>query len=183
MRENKTLKLVLCALFTALISAGAFLRVPLPHMPFTLQTLFVLLAGLVLGPKLGAASAAAYAALGLMGLPIFTQGGGLGYVFKPSFGYILGFIFGAYLAGYIARKAKSPSYRRLLAAGLAGLAPIYLLGLVYFWAVMTFYLKTGIGLWALLFSGLFATLPADIALCFASALAAKRFLPLLRGKM
>lgn len=183
MRKSRLFKLVLCALFTALIAVGAFVRLPLPHIPFTLQTLFVLLGGLVLGPGPGAASAAAYAALGLMGLPIFTQGGGLGYVFKPSFGYIIGFILGAWLAGYIAHRKKDPSYLRLVAAGLAGLAPIYLLGLAYFWGVMTFYTKTGIGLWTLLASGLLTTLPGDVALCFAGALAARRIAPVLRGKL
>ena len=180
MRKSRLFKLVLCALFTALIAVGAF--VPCPAAYRYAANAFVLWR-LVLGPGPGAASAAAYAALGLMGLPIFTQGGGLGYVFKPSFGYIIGFILGAWLAGYIAHRKKDPSYLRLVAAGLAGLAPIYLLGLAYFWGVMTFYTKTGIGLWTLLASGLLTTLPGDVALCFAGALAARRIAPVLRGKL
>ena len=76
MRNQKTRELVLCALFTALTAVGAFIKVPVPVVPFTLQFLFTMLAGLLLGGRLGAISVGAYAVLGLLGLPIFTEGGG-----------------------------------------------------------------------------------------------------------
>ena len=94
MRNQKTRELVLCALFTALTAVGAFIKIPVPVVPFTLQFLFTMLAGLLLGGRLGAISVGAYAVLGLLGLPIFTEGGGFWYLLKPSFGYILGFIVG-----------------------------------------------------------------------------------------
>ncbi len=68
------------ALFVALIAVGAFIRVPLPNCPFTLQILFTTLAGIVLGSRLGAASVGIYIVLGLIGVPIFTSGGGPGYI-------------------------------------------------------------------------------------------------------
>ena len=54
MQKNKTQNLVLCSLFVALIAAGAFIKIPVPVVPFTLQFLFTMMAGLLLGGKLGA---------------------------------------------------------------------------------------------------------------------------------
>ena len=99
--QGKTRELVLFSLFTALTAIGAFIRVPVPLCPFTLQLLFTTLAGLILGSKKGAASVAVYVALGLAGVPVFTQGGGPGYIFQPTFGYLLGFIAGAWFMGKI----------------------------------------------------------------------------------
>ena len=132
-KEKKTIKttdMVLCAMFAALIAVGAFIRIPIPYVPFTLQLFFTTLAGLLLGPKLGAASSLVYMITGLIGIPIFTEGGGPGYIFKPSFGYIIGFAAGAFVTGLIAQRKRKPSFRRLLAAGFAGLALVYLFGMV-----------------------------------------------------
>lgn len=107
-----TRDLVLFALFTALIAIGAFIRIPVPFCPFTLQLLFTTLAGLLLGSRRGAASVAVYVFLGLIGLPVFTSGGGPSYIFQPTFGYLLGFIGGAGLTGYIAHQVPVPSLRR-----------------------------------------------------------------------
>ena len=60
---TKTKKLVLSGLFTALITAGAFIKIPVPVVPFTLQFLFTTMAGLLLGPALGGASVAGYVLL------------------------------------------------------------------------------------------------------------------------
>lgn len=98
---SKTKTLIYCSLFTALIAAGAFIKIPVPVVPFTLQYLFTMLAGLLLGSKRGTISVVAYMLLGLAGLPIFSEGGGLWYVFKPSFGYIIGFCLGTYVLSLI----------------------------------------------------------------------------------
>ena len=68
---NRTKNLLYCSLFTALIAVGAFIKIPIPVVPFTLQFLFTTLAGLLLGSKMGAVSVIAYMVLGLVGLPIF----------------------------------------------------------------------------------------------------------------
>ena len=94
-------------MFTALITAGAYIRIPVPICPFTLQFLFTTLAGIILGKNKGAAATALYVILGLAGLPVFTGGGGIGYVLQPSFGYILGFIAGAFVTGLIVERAKN----------------------------------------------------------------------------
>ena len=83
---NKTHQLILMAFFTALIAIGAFIRIPVPVVPFTLQFLFTTMAGMLLGNKLGGASVLVYIALGLLGLPIFASGWGDGY-YPVYFGY------------------------------------------------------------------------------------------------
>ena len=143
MRNQKTRELVLCALFTALTAVGAFIKIPVPVVPFTLQFLFTMLAGLLLGGRLGAISVGAYAVLGLLGLPIFTEGGGFWYLLKPSFGYILGFIVGAYVTGKMA--AKTSNFWHILGANLVGLIIVYGMGMVYYYIICNFVLGTQIG--------------------------------------
>lgn len=135
---SKTKQLVFCSLFTALIAVGAFIKIPVPVVPFTLQYLFTMLAGLILGPRLGTISVTAYMLLGLAGLPIFTEGGGLWYVLKPSFGYIIGFCIGTYVTGTLAAKLKKRTFARYLAANLAGLAVVYAAGMIYYYVICNY---------------------------------------------
>ena len=79
---NRSRDMALVALFAALTAVGAFIRIPVPVVPFTLQFLFTNLAGLLLDAKRGAAAAGVYMAAGLIGVPVFTQGGGPWYVMK-----------------------------------------------------------------------------------------------------
>lgn len=67
MKTNRTINLVLTAMFVALITVGAFIKIPVPVVPFTLQFLFTMLAGLLLGPKQGALAVGLYILMGLIG--------------------------------------------------------------------------------------------------------------------
>ena len=82
--RNKTYKMILVSIFAALTAVGAFIKIPLPPVPFTLQVFFVILSGLLLGSRMGLASQIVYIALGLVGVPVFTEGGGLQYIFHPT---------------------------------------------------------------------------------------------------
>jgi len=177
----KTQDLTRCALFVALITAGAFIRIPLPYIPITLQVTFVSLAGMLLGGKRGAIACAAYMVLGLVGVPIFTQGGGIGYLAQPTFGYIIGFVFGAWLTGAIVDRYENPSYRQLVLASLAGIAVIYAFGLVYFYCIKNFYLDSATSLWTVFFYGFLTCIPGDVAMTFVGAYVAKRLMPVARG--
>lgn len=107
-KKFTTRDLILCALFTALSAIGAFIRIPVPLVPFTLQITFTTLAGLLLGSKKGAISVAVYVLMGLIGIPVFTQGGGFSYVLKPSFGFLVAFIIGAFVnRAYCRKETKS----------------------------------------------------------------------------
>lgn len=180
MTGQKTRSMILCALFAALIAAGAFLRIPIPVVPFTLQYLFTMLAGLLLGPRLGATAVGVYIVLGLAGLPVFTQGGGPGYIFQPTFGYIIGFALGAYLTGRIAHAQPRPSMLRLIVANLSGLAVVYACGMVYYYLISRFYLGDPIDLWPLFLYCFLMTVPGDLFLCAVGAILARRLIPLLQ---
>ena len=77
------------ALMAALTAVGAWLRIPVPYVPFTLQMSFVYLSGVWLGARYGALAQLVYISAGLVGFPIFAKGGGPHYVLEPSFGYII----------------------------------------------------------------------------------------------
>ena len=93
--------------FVIVTALGAKVAVPAPFtpVPVTLQTLFVLLSGALLGPVLGAASQVAYLGLGAAGVPVFASGFGLPYLLGPTGGYLLAFPATAFLAGVVARRA------------------------------------------------------------------------------
>ena len=175
---SKTHLLALTALFAALTAIGAFLRIPTPWSSFTLQVFFVCMAGLVLGPKYGALSQLVYVALGLAGLPVFTQGGGCAYLFQPTFGFLLSYIPAAWAVGHIA--AGSASKRRIAAACLAGLAVIYLIGLPYMALILNLYLHVRMGFAAILWAGMLPFLPWDLVKLAATVWLASRLAPLLQ---
>ncbi len=178
--SNKTTRLVLCALFAALVAVGAFIKIPIPYIPLTLQTLFVALAGILLGGRFGAVSVLVYLAIGLAGLPVFTQGGGLMYVLKPTFGYLIGFVAEAYITGTIVHKTETPSFMRLLAASLLGIAVLYLFGMVYYFMISHLYLGTNITIRNLFLYCFLATIPGDFLSCAAASVIGKRLCPITR---
>lgn len=175
---NKTVMICMCALFAALTAVGAFIKIPIPYVPFTLQYLFTMLAGLLLGGNLGAVSVAVYVVMGLAGVPIFAEGGGISYVLKPSFGYLIGFIIGAYVTGKIANAVSNPSFPRLFTANFAGLLVVYLCGMVYYYIAANFWVEgDGIGFWALFLYCFILAVPGDILLCVLGVFLGKRLIP------
>ncbi|MFQ9053211.1 MAG: biotin transporter BioY [Oscillospiraceae bacterium] len=124
--------------------------------------------GVLLGPGGGALSQGVYVALGLVGLPIFTAGGGFGYVLQPSFGFLLGLIPTAAVIGALSRRSSSP-VRLALACG-AGLAVLYAVGVPYMALILNGYLGKGISAPALLWSGMLIYLPGDAAKIAVTAL-------------
>lgn len=120
--------------FALLTVASAKVTIPLPGTPIpgTLQTLPVLLAGLVLGARFGALSQAAYLGLGLAGLPVFAlPGAGPGYLFGPTGGYLIGFVGASYLVGTIAPPAGGAGFLRRFLAVVAGIAIIHAAGVLW----------------------------------------------------
>ena len=180
MKTKRIESLILSSLFAALMVVGALIRIPSPVVPFTLQLLFTMMAGLLLGGKRGAASVGVYIALGLLGLPVFAEGGGLSYALKPSFGYLIGFAAASYVTGVIGNKSLNPGYKRLLAANFIGLGIVYLFGMTYYYLISNFYLGNPIGLWPLFLHGFILTVPGDIVLCIFGAILGKRLIPIMR---
>lgn len=178
-KKRHTRDLILTALFTALIIIGSFIRVPVPVLPFTLQVLFTNLAALLLGSTYGALAVLAYVVLGLIGIPIFANGGGIGYIFYPTFGYLIGFIVGTYVAGKIVENRKQNRTKIFLIASFVNLTIVYTFGMVYYFFISNFYLNNPIGVGALLIYCCLLPIPGDILLCALSSVVAKRIRPII----
>lgn len=178
-KKFSTKDMIMCALFTALIAVGTFIKIPIPVVPFTLQFLFTMLAGLLLGSKLGAVSVGCYTLLGLLGLPIFAEGGGIWYVLKPSFGYIIGFIIAAFVTGKMVELKEKPTFSHILLSNFVGLLIVYAVGMIYYYVIGNFVISSPIGIGALFLYCFVLAVPGDICLCFLAAFLAKRIKPLL----
>jgi len=154
-------RLAQIGLMAALTAVGAFLRIPLPYVPITLQLPIVCAAGIWLGPRGGAASQAVYLAAGLVGFPIFAHGGGPHYILEPSFGYLAGFIPAAFAIGHLARRTTSV-WRLTLAIG-AGVAIVYAAGVAHLCLVLHLAASSPLDLSAIATAGLIP-LPKDLVL-------------------
>jgi biotin transport system substrate-specific component len=139
MRNSK--KLILVSLFAALTAVGAFIKIDIPIVPFSMQFFFCAMAGILLGSKAGALSQLIYVCIGLAGFPVFTSGGGFTYIYKPTFGFLIGLIFAAYVIGFIIEKAKTASVLTYIVAIFAGLFVLYLIGIPYVYYILKLYLK------------------------------------------
>ena len=142
----KTKELTTCALFAALIAIGAFIKVDIPlpmyTMHFTFQWFFVLMAGFLLGAKLATVSVIVYLSIGLVGVPVFAAGGGPTYIFRPGFGFLLGFVLAAFVIGTITEKVGKNHKGMFLMASVAGLVTYYTIGAIYFYCINNFYAAT-----------------------------------------
>ena len=153
---------------------GAFLHFQLFQATITLQFFFTAMAGLLLGAKLGALSQLLYVVLGLVGVPIFAAGGGFGYIFNPTFGFLLGLIPTAWVIGKIAEKDRSVP--RLLLACFAGLAVLYLVGLPYIALIVNVYKGGNVSGMTLATAYMLPYLPGDCLKIVVSVILAPRIL-------
>ncbi|MGN0347003.1 MAG: biotin transporter BioY [Lachnospiraceae bacterium] len=182
----KTKELTTCALFSALIIIGAFIKIDIPlplyTMHFTLQWFFVIMAGLVLGEKLGTLSVVVYVALGLAGLPIFAAGGGPAYVLRPGFGFLLGFIPAVYLIGRIANKTGRQGFITMLVASTVGMVVYYSIGAIYFFLIKNFYVAEPVSLTVVIVQYCLITVFPDFLLCILASLICKRIRSLMNQR-
>jgi biotin transport system substrate-specific component len=119
------------ALFALATAAGAQVRIPLPGtpVPVTLQVLFVLLSGMILGARAGAASQILCLGAGIAGIPAFSGSGfGLAWLCGPTGGYLMAFPAAAFLAGLVSGRRSLPA---LAAGSLAGILTIYAGGMAW----------------------------------------------------
>ncbi|MCF4151396.1 biotin transporter BioY [Dethiosulfovibrio sp. F2B] len=132
----KTRDMVLVALFAGLTAVGAFLRIPIGPAPISMQNFFTVMSGCLLGARLGAASQGLYVSLGLIGVPVFTSGGGPSYLLNPTFGFLLGFIFCAWIIGRL-MDGKKPSVFGFFLASLVGSTVVYAIGVPWLYVILT----------------------------------------------
>lgn len=117
--------------FAALTALGARFEIWQYPVPYTLQTMFVLLAGAFLGKRNGAISQFLYLGIGAIGLPVFAAGGAIGIarLIGPTGGYLLAFPVAAFVVGYLLENRKS--YTAILTAMAAGLLIIFAFGTIH----------------------------------------------------
>lgn len=171
-----------CALFVVLITVGSFIKIPIPLSPFTLQFLMTSLAGLLLGPTWGTRAVIVYVAAGLLGFPIFAEGGGPGYIANPNFGYLLGFILGTWVTAKITPPEKKAARWRLVLSCFAGLMACYAIGMAYLYFVSNVILGTPVTFAALIWFCLILAIPGDLLLCLVAAEMASRMLPIMQTR-
>jgi biotin transport system substrate-specific component len=176
-----TKEITFTALFAALIVVGAFIKIDIPlplyTMHFTLQWLFVLMAGFLLGAKIGALSVITYILIGLAGVPIFAAGGGIGYVLRPGFGFLLGFILAAFLIGYITEKTKATKFIQLLIPATVGLFAYYSVGAVYFYLIKNLYVGEAVPFSVVVVQYCLITVLPDFILCMIAASLSVQLIP------
>lgn len=152
----------LVALFAALSGIGGFIRLPIPYLPLTLQTLMVMFSGLLLGGRLGALSQLIYLLVGLLGIPIFAQGGGPGYVLQPTFGYLVGFVLGAYVIGRLTEGREHVHRGMLFVVILMGIVAIYIPGVTVLYLNLRFIQQKAVTLSTAIKVGALVPLPGDL---------------------
>ena len=176
-RKFETIELTLSSMFVVLIAVGANITSMIPGLvvggvPITLQTFFAILAGLILGSRLGVLTTSAYTFIGLVGIPVFAQfGAGLGILIKPTFGFILSFILAAYVIGkMVAKKNKVSSF---IMAALVGTAINYVVGTNWMYFAYKFWADAPEGFtYGMAWLWMLAPLPKDIILAvFAGTMA------------
>jgi biotin transport system substrate-specific component len=172
MATDHVKRLVYAALFAALTAVSAWVTIPLPLVPVTLQTFFVMLSGVVLGPYFGALSMAVYLLLGFIGLPVFAGGqSGLGTLVGPTGGYMIGFILCPIIAGIIVRARKNPGLLWYGLAMLAGDAAIFVIGVAQLSVVLHMPLDRAIVI------GLLPFVPGDVLKLVVASFVARKIKP------
>lgn len=165
----KTIELTLSSMFIVLIAIGANITMIAPFLvvggvPITLQTFFAMLAGLLLGSRLGTITTSAYAFIGLVGAPVFAQfTGGPAMLLKPTFGFVISFIIAAFVAGkMVAKKRTLPMF---IAASLVATAINYLFGTNWLYFAYKFWAAAPEGFsYSLAWLWMLPPLPKDIIL-------------------
>lgn len=180
----KTRDMILIALFAALTAIGAFIKIYNPFnplVPFTLQFLFCAYAGALLGSRLGFYSQILYVGIGLLGIPVFTKGGGIGYIFQPTFGYLLGFIFCTFIIGKLTEKLEKITFLKIFIPVITGLVAVYAVGVSYLYIIVKYYLnKEAFTFKAAVMAGFTPYILPDIMLSILITITCIKVIPVLR---
>ncbi|MED4924536.1 biotin transporter BioY [Anoxybacillus geothermalis] len=178
----RPLDMTLAAMFVALMAIGANITSWVPFLvvggvPITLQTFFCVLAGAVLGRRLGAVAMIVYMLVGLAGVPVFAKlSGGLAMIFQPTFGFILSFIVAAYATGWIINRGPQPASKaRFVTAALVGMVLNYVIGTNWMYMAYKLWAEAPQGLsYGMVWGWMLAPLPKDILLSIVAGVIAPK---------
>lgn len=168
----KTMDMSYVAMFVALMAIGANITaiITIGTVPLTMQSFFAIMAGALLGSRLGAVSMLVYLLVGLVGVPVFSHfTGGPGAVFLPTFGFILSFIFVAYVTGKIIESVHNPDFSIFLVASFAGLIMNYIAGTTIMYVAAHTWLDMEAWTYAHTWFIMLPFIPKDIALTIIAA--------------
>ena len=166
---------VYTALFVALIAVGAFIAIPIGPVPIVLQNMFVLLGGLLLGPRWGLACVGVYLLIGLAGLPVFAGGtSGVGKLFGPTGGYLLGYLPAVFVTGLISQLFKGKTVGNIIALVLGSLI-VYAAGVPWLKVVTAMPWQKALAL------GMYPFIIGDLLKIVVAALVAPRIKPQMKG--
>lgn len=173
MKNTNLRALLLSAIFAVFITIGAYISLPMPLVPFTMQVMFVMMAGQLGGRRIGFNSVLIYIILGLVGVPVFSSGGGLPYILRPTFGYILGFLVASYVIGFLVQ-LKEQNIKTRIMINFVGMISIYLFGYVYYILLCNLYLKQAVDFYDVFYKFVLIFIPKEILSCiFAGVLSDK----------
>lgn len=178
---SRSKSLILISLFAALSAVGAFIKIPLPIVPITLQFFFAILGGVFLGAKKGMMAQVVYVLIGLIGIPVFTKGGGPQYIFEPTFGYLIGFIVAAYIIGFITERAKTINFKCIFIASMISLVAIYIIGCLHMYLIFNLYIGQAYSAWRVITIGAIPFIASDTFSAILVSLVGAKIVPLVKN--
>lgn len=177
-----TRDLVRISIFASLTAVSAFFTIPIGPVPITLQTLMVVLSGMILGSKAGAMSQIVYVLLGLSGMPVFAGfTGGFDSILKPSFGFLIGFIPAAYFSGKVLED-NLLNKKYSIFSSIVGIITPYFIGIPYMYVVLNFHMGKSMNILDVLKIGLIPFILGDLVKLFISFTVSYKVIPTIKGK-
>ena len=165
------------ALFLALMILSAYIQItlPTPFMPMhiTMQLFTAILCGFCLPDRYAFLCMFTYILVGLLGFPVFASGGGLQYIMKPTFGFVLGFLTCSTICAIVYKRKSPVSLKEYFLVGLTGLINFYVVGNIYYYFSFPILMNTRIPLWLSLTNGFLVSIIPDILICFLACKVAK----------
>lgn len=181
----RTVDLAYCGIFATLMMIGANITSFAPFLvvggvPITFQTFFAILAGLLLGSRKGAIACTVYMVIGLAGAPVFSRfNGGFSAILMPSFGFIISFIFAAFIAGVIVERYQTR--KSYIMAAFVATAINYVFGTNWMYFAYTLWAGAPDGFsYKLVWLWMMAPMPKDIILAIMVGILAYRLQKILK---
>lgn len=116
---------------SALIALSSKVQLPIPPVPFTMQSYVILVLSMAMGFRMATATVLLYLAEGALGLPVFASGAGLAYMMGPTGGYLVGFLLAAMIVGYLADRGFDKKLSTAVIAMAIGTAVLFIPGVLW----------------------------------------------------
>lgn len=165
------------ALFLALMILSAYIQISLPTpfvtMHITMQLFTSILCGFCLPVKYAFCCMSSYILIGLVGFPVFASGGGIQYIMKPTFGFVLGFLICSLVCSIQSIRKRPQTLKDFYLIGLEGLISFYLIGNLYYYFSFPILMNTHIPLWLAFVNGFLVSIIPDLLICFVACKVSK----------